>query len=73
MISHSAASINPIAKPIPCAHVADVEDHQEESGFFQAKCHLSATDNEFHPQAATSQRQMIQFTLQSWKRYKQQR
>jgi hypothetical protein len=25
----------PIAKPTPCSYVADVEDHQEESGFFQ--------------------------------------
>jgi hypothetical protein len=56
----------------------DVEDHQEESGFFQAKCLLSATNDGFHPQAATSQQQILQFSLQSPQRnyvggdYKQQ-
>jgi hypothetical protein len=45
----------PITKPVSGTYVLYVEDHTEESHFFQAKRHLSATNDAFHSQVVASQ------------------
>jgi D-serine deaminase-like pyridoxal phosphate-dependent protein len=65
MVLHSSSIGTHCQAHISGTYVSYVQDHQEESRFFQAKGHLSATDDEFHPQAAATQRQIIQFTRPS--------
>jgi hypothetical protein len=45
----------PISKPVSCSHVSHVEDKEGNSGLFQAKCHLHASIDGFHPETAASQ------------------
>jgi hypothetical protein len=41
--------------PMSCSHVVHVKDKEGNSGLFQAKCHLCASIDSFHPETAASQ------------------
>jgi hypothetical protein len=46
---------SPISKPVSCSHVSHVKEKDGNSGLFQAKSHLHASIDGFHPETAASQ------------------